>query len=89
MIRKQQRSIRPGPGSADGRSLVLLVLACVLFSVDDAHAYLDPGTGSYLFQMVIAVLLSGAFTIKHFWYRLKVRIVRRDGHEPNDDAPAS
>ena len=88
MIRKQQ-SIRPRPEPAGVRSLVLLVLACVLFSVDDAHAYLDPGTGSYVFQMVIAVLLSGAFTLKHFWHRLKARIVRRDAHEPNDDAPAA
>ena len=71
------------------RKFVLLALACVFLSVDDAHAYLDPGTGSYVFQMVIAVLLSAAFTIKHFWHRLKARIVRRDAHEPNDDAPAS
>jgi hypothetical protein len=68
---------------------VLVALAWVLVLAVDAHAYLDPGTGSYVFQMVIAVVLSGAFTIKHFWHRLKARIVRREPAQPNDDAPAS
>lgn len=76
--------IRKRPSSA-----VLLALSWVLVLAADAHAYLDPGTGSYVFQMVIAVILSGAFTIKHFWHRLKARIVRREPARPNDDAPAS
>ena len=66
-----------------------LALAWVLVLAADAHAYLDPGTGSYVFQMVIAVILSGAFTIKHFWHRMKARIVRREPAQPNDDASAS
>jgi len=70
-------------------ALVLMALAWVLVIAGDAHAYLDPGTGSYVFQMVIAVILSGAFTLKHFWHRLKARIVRRDPPQANDDASAS
>ena len=67
---------------------VLIALAWVLVASGEAYAYLDPGTGSYVFQMVIAVILSGAFTIKHFWHRLKARIVRSEP-QPNDDADAS
>ena len=70
-----------GPG-AFGRAYQVMIAT-------DAHAYLDPGTGSYVFQMVIAVVLSGAFTIKHFWHRLKARIVGSDPPQPNDDADAS
>jgi hypothetical protein len=33
--------------------------------------YIDPGSGSYLVQVIIAAILGGAFWIKKFW-----RIVR-------------
>ena len=36
-----------------------------------AHAYLDPGTGSYILQIVIGSLLAVAFTIKAFWHRIR------------------
>jgi hypothetical protein len=48
-----------------------LVAACALcLCTGGAHAYLDPGTGSYLLQIVIAGLLGAAFTLKLFWKRL-------------------
>lgn len=34
------------------------------------YAYLDPGTGSYLFQLIIAALIGGLFTIKLFWQKI-------------------
>jgi len=37
----------------------------------NAHAYLDPGTGSYLFQLLLAALLGGLFAIKLFWKKIK------------------
>jgi hypothetical protein len=33
-------------------------------------AYLDPGTGSYLLQLIIAGLVGGAFLVKAFWGRI-------------------
>ena len=45
-----------------------LVAQLVLFG--DAHAYLDPGTGSYMLQIAIGALLGGIFAIKHFWGRI-------------------
>lgn len=88
-IMNRERSHSASPRLASVSLVVVLTLVGLLGSVEDAHAYLDPGTGSYVFQMVIAVLLSAAFTIKHFWYRLKGLVVRRDPEEPNDDASAS
>lgn len=49
--------------------LALLFLA-VLFP-RDAHAYLDPGTGSYVLQMIIAGVLGAAFAVKMSWFRIK------------------
>jgi len=50
--------------------LAALILHTFTF-FSDAHAYLDPGTGSYILQMVIAGLLGAAFAVKLFWLRIK------------------
>jgi hypothetical protein len=36
-----------------------------------AHAYLDPGSGSYLLQLLIAGALGAAFALRMFWGRIK------------------
>ena len=41
-----------------------------------AHAYLDPGTGSYVFQIAVGAFLGGVFAIKGTWRRV-VDFVKR------------
>lgn len=41
-----------------------------------AHAYLDPGTGSYVLQILVGALLGGLFAIGIFWRRV-LAFVRR------------
>jgi hypothetical protein len=50
--------------------LLLVVGASALFYCGTAHAYIDPGIGSILFQSAIA----GLITLLAFWQRLKVMI---------------
>jgi hypothetical protein len=33
--------------------------------------YIDPGSGSYLVQMIIAAVLAGLFYFKTLWWRIK------------------
>jgi len=47
------------------------VAALLLLSPTTAHAYLDPGTGSYMVQMLIAGVLGAAFAVKMYWLRIK------------------
>ena len=35
-----------------------------------AYAYLDPGTGSYIFQLFIAGVIGGLFAVKLFWAKI-------------------
>ena len=43
----------------------------VLFALAlPAHAYLDPGTGSYIFQIIIGFAAGGAYLIKTFWRQI-------------------
>lgn len=48
-------------------SLLLLVLLFLSFSTKNAHAYLDPGTGSFILQVLAAGALGGLFAVKTFW----------------------
>ena len=34
-------------------------------------AYLDPGSGSYLLQLLIAGALGALFALRHYWSRVK------------------
>ena len=36
-----------------------------------AHAYIDPGTGSFLLQMILTIFLGAAVGIKGFWIKVK------------------
>jgi len=38
---------------------------------NEAYAYIDPGTGSYMFQMMIGFLVGGLFAAKLFWQRIR------------------
>lgn len=53
-------------------ALDLLALSlCVWIGVacQPAHAYLDPGTGSFIIQVLIAGFLGGVATIKLWWHK--------------------
>ena len=72
-------------------TIFFLSTACaVLIASGDAHAYIDPGTGSYILQIVIAGLVGAAFTLKLFWKRIQLFFTRsapkKDGG--GEDEPA-
>ncbi len=61
------------------------VLYAVLFP-QQAHAYLDPGTGSYVLQIVAAVFFAGLFLLKTWWTQIKhfvVSILGKDKKSEN------
>ncbi|MCB9262749.1 MAG: hypothetical protein H6607_10275 [Flavobacteriales bacterium] len=37
---------------------------------NSAYAYLDPGSGSQILQMLVAGLIGGAYAIKIYWHRI-------------------
>lgn len=59
----------------------LVLLALFSLALKPSFAYLDPGTGSYIFQMAIAGLFAGAFAVKQFWSQIKVFIDTRILHK--------
>jgi len=54
----------------------IFVTALVLVNFESAYAYIDPSTGSYILQLVLAGLLGALFTVKIFWRKIKLTITQ-------------
>lgn len=67
--------------------LFLLVSLLLLVCPDNAHAYIDPGTGSYFLQILLAAILGVSFAVKSFWRNIKsyvVNLLSRRGNTEDD-----
>jgi hypothetical protein len=47
-------------------------------------AYLDPGSGSYLLQLLIAAILGAGLAVRMYWGRIKTIFGRKNPDEPTD-----
>ena len=50
---------------------VIMLLLPGFFLNQDIHAYIDPGTGSIIFQVLISLFVGGLFAVKIFWNKIK------------------
>ncbi len=48
---------------------ILLIVLAIFWPID-AHAYLDPGTGSMVIQSIIASIAGGLYLGKIYWKRI-------------------
>ena len=64
---------------------MLFISLYVLIFSKDVYAYLDPGTGSYMLQMLVAGFAAAFFVIKHYWYRIKQFFIAKFHKHENDD----
>jgi membrane protein implicated in regulation of membrane protease activity len=65
-------------------TLMILAVMFLLVPIGSAFAYIDPGTGSMIVQVVIAALVGGAAFIGAFWRKLFRK--RRDQDDDRTDA---
>jgi len=74
---------------------VTATLFCAVFALaldlsHPAFAYLDPGTGSIILQLLLGGVAGGMVVAKLYWHRLKEVFVHNSGGEhlqPKDNAP--
>lgn len=64
--------------------IFLYIFTLFLVFAKPAHAYLDPGTGSYLFQFLIAGLLGGSFFFKNSFKSLFDRF-KKDSRQKKEE----
>ncbi len=67
------------------RVLLLLGLSLLLLP-SVAQAYLDPGTGSYVLQLLLGTALGGLFALGVFWRRVLAFIKRLFKRGSSDDS---
>ena len=60
----------------------LFFVGCSLLWIPVANAYIDPGTGSFIFQAAIGALLAAGVAIKLFWKRIVRFVTRKDRARP-------
>lgn len=53
-------------------SLLFYAITISLIWPTPAKAYLDPGTGSFLIQIILSVIFGSLFAIKLFYAKIKV-----------------
>lgn len=47
--------------------------------------YIDPGSGSYLIQLIIAGILGALFYFKSIWWKIKSFFTRKKPNENNEE----
>lgn len=56
--------------------LILGIIILAGFYFKDAYAYIDPGSGSVVIQMIIGALVGVGITLKLYWYKFKEKVLR-------------
>ncbi len=64
----------------------LIVSAQLAGRLTPPPAYLDPGSGSFILQLLVAGILGGLVALRMSWSKIKARFTRRP--EGSDDASA-
>ena len=70
------------------KNAILLFIICVVaLTIQPAYAYLDPGTGSMVVQILIAMFATVAVFFKSIWVSIKNLFVRGEkfSEEDKDD----
>jgi hypothetical protein len=67
------------------RPLLTLVVMVMLTCPPEARAYIDPGTGSFVIQGIIAAVVGAGVAVKLFWGRIKATLTGRQPDQRDDD----
>ena len=79
---------KPDQTSSAGPWVVAILAVLIMGAASPAHAYLDPATGSYVFQILMAGLLGALFALKMFWRSIRTfagDVIRRITQRPPGD----
>ncbi len=63
----------------------IFITVLLLLIVTDAFAYLDPGTGSMLLQVILGGVAAVAVAVKLYWHKLRAAFSMAKKKEPEDE----
>lgn len=63
----------------------LLITVFLMLMITDAVAYLDPGTGSMLLQVILGGIAAIGVAIKLYWHKLRAAMGMARKPDPEDE----
>lgn len=63
---------------------ILLTVLLIGINLKPAYAYLDPGTGAMILQIVLGGIAGFFMVAKLYWHKIKIKL---GGHKPEDETP--
>jgi len=63
----------------------ILITVLLLLMFTDAVAYLDPGTGSMLLQVILGGVAAVGVAVKLYWHKLRAAFGMAKKEEPDED----
>jgi hypothetical protein len=63
----------------------ILSIVLLLIFTNQAEAYLDPGTGSMLLQVILGGVAAVGVAVKLYWHKLRVAFGMGKKERPEDD----
>ena len=64
----------------------VFVTVLLLLVITDAAAYLDPGTGSMLLQVILGGIAAVGVAIKLYWHKLRAALGMAKKADPEDES---
>ena len=64
--------------------IITVILLLMMFT--DAVAYLDPGTGSMLLQVILGGVAAVAVAIKLYWHKVRAALGMAKKEQPEDES---
>jgi len=65
-------------------SRALITVVALILLPTPALAYIDPGTGSFVIQGIIAAVVGAGLAVKMFWHRIKSVFTGKPASEDDD-----
>ena len=85
MFHKPNKVGTPGPIQREIFMRVFITILLLLMFTD-AIAYLDPGTGSMLLQVILGGIAAIGVAIKLYWHRLRAAFGMAKKADPEDES---
>lgn len=64
----------------------IIITALILLFMTDTQAYLDPGTGSMLLQVILGGVAAVGVAVKLYWHKLRAAFGMGKKEEPEDES---
>ena len=66
------------------KKYIILILISLSVFIKPCFGYIDPGTGSMIFQMLAALLFGALFAVKLYWKKIMFFFRKNRKSDPED-----